>query len=173
MRRWATAALLATAACSSGGGSLGDAEVTFLQGMIPHHEQAIEMAEIALDPTVGAGPAVVDLATRIDAAQDPEVELMTGWLEAAGVESMSMDAGAMADMAGMMSVERMDALAASTGPEFDRLWMEMMIEHHEGAILQAEELKAAGNDPEVIALADAIITAQRAEIDEMRALLGG
>ena len=77
-------AAVGSTAGSAAASELNAAEVEFAQGMIAHHEQAIEMAEIALDPNVGASPQVVDLATRIKGAQDPEVELMTGWLTAAG-----------------------------------------------------------------------------------------
>lgn len=154
---------------------MNEADVEFAQGMIAHHEQAIEMAEIALDPAVGASVAVTDLATRIKAAQDPEVELMTGWLTAAG-EPVAMDTSDghdMSSMEGMMSVEQMDALAAATGAEFDTMWLEMMIEHHEGAIAQSESVTANGANPDVLALADQIIAAQQAEIAEMEALLAG
>lgn len=179
--------LLGVAACgsddsstqSSADGSttseLNTAEVEFAQGMIAHHEQAIEMAEMALDPNSGASPEVVDLATRIKAAQDPEVTLMTGWLTAAG-ESLTMDMSGghdMMSMPGMMSADAMDELAMMTGADFDRMWLEMMIEHHEGAISQAEAVKAAGSNPDVLALADEIIAAQQAEIEEMTALLAG
>jgi uncharacterized protein (DUF305 family) len=154
---------------------LNAADVEFAQGMIAHHEQAIEMSEIALDPNVGASAEVVDLATRIQAAQDPEVELMTGWLEAAGAPlTMDMSDGHdMSSMDGMMSADEMDALAAATGTEFDRMWLEMMIAHHEGAISQSETVKASGSNADVLALADEIIVAQQAEIAEMQALLGG
>lgn len=153
---------------------LDPADVEFAQGMIAHHEQAIEMAEIALDPTSGASAEVVDLATRIRDAQEPEVELMTEWLTAAG-ESLTMDTSDghdMSSMEGMMTVEQMDALAASTGADFDRMWLEMMIAHHEGAISQSQTVKANGSNPDVLSLADQIIAAQEAEIDEMRSLLG-
>ncbi len=155
--------------------TLNDADVEFAQGMIAHHEQAIEMAEIALDPNIGAGPEVLDLATRIKGAQDPEVELMTGWLTAAGA-SMTMDTDGgheMSSMDGMMSADQMDAMAAMTGAEFDQTWLEMMIEHHEGAVSQSQTVKTDGSNTDVLALADAIITAQQAEIAEMQALLKG
>jgi uncharacterized protein (DUF305 family) len=74
-------------------------------------------------------------------------------------------------MDGMMTVEEMDELGTMTGADFDRMWMEMMIRHHEGAIEMAETVKADGSDPEVLALADAVIAAQQAEIAEMQALL--
>ena len=154
--------------------TLNDADIEFAQGMIAHHEQAVEMAEIGLDPTVGAGPEVTDLATRIQAAQEPEIELMTAWLTAAG-ESVTMDVSDghdMSSMEGMMSVEQMDALMIATGAEFDQMWLEMMIAHHEGAISQSETVKADGSNPDVLLLADQIIVAQQSEITEMQALLG-
>lgn len=154
--------------------AFNEADVTFAQGMIPHHEQAIEMADIALDPTVGAGEAVRDLATRIKGGQDPEIALMTGWLTAWG-QSVQMDMSDGHDMSamdGMMSVAEMDALAAATGVDFDAMWLSMMIRHHEGAISMAQTVKAAGFSAEVLALADQIIAAQESEIAEMRALLG-
>ncbi len=153
---------------------LNDADVEFAQGMIAHHEQAIEMSEIALDPNRSAGAEVIDLATRIQAAQEPEIEQMTAWLTAAG-EPLTMDMSEghdMSDMDGMMTAEQMDALAAATGADFDQMWLEMMIAHHEGAISQSETVKANGSNPDVLALADQIITAQQAEIAEMQTLLG-
>jgi len=169
-----------TTATQAPGGStptvtLNAADIEFAQGMIAHHEQAIEMAEIALDPKVGASPEVLDLATRIKGAQDPEVELMTGWLTAAG-EPVAMDASEghdMSSMDGMMTAEQMDSMAAMTSTEFDKTWLEMMIAHHEGAITQSETVKADGSNADVLALADQIITAQQGEITEMKALLQG
>ncbi len=152
--------------------ALNAADIEFAQGMIAHHEQAIEMAEIALDPTVGASPKVIDLATRIKGAQDPEVKLMTGWLTAAG-EPVVMDTSEgheMSSMDGMMTADQMDAMAAMTGAEFDQMWLEMMVAHHEGAISQSETVKTTGSYADVLALADQIITAQQGEITEMQAL---
>jgi uncharacterized protein (DUF305 family) len=173
----ATTTGTATASTSGAGAAvaLNDADVEFAQAMIAHHEQAIEMAEIALDPTVGASPEVVDLATRIKAAQDPEVELMTGWLTAAGqpVEMKPSEGHDMSTMEGMMTAEQMDAMAAMTGAEFDTMWLEMMIAHHQGAISQSQTVKANGSNPDVLALADQIITAQQSEIAEMQTLLNG
>jgi uncharacterized protein (DUF305 family) len=162
-------------AASTGSVALNDADIEFAQGMIAHHEQAIEMAEIALDPNVGASPEVTDLATRIKAAQDPEVTQMTEWLTAAG-EPMVMDTSeghAMSSMDGMMTAEQMDAMAAMMGAEFDQMWLETMIAHHEGAIAQSQTVKANGSNANVLALADQIIAAQQAEIAEMQALLQG
>lgn len=154
---------------------LSDEDVVFSQGMIAHHEQAIEMAEIALDPAVEAGDEVLDLAGRVMAAQDPEIDLMTGWLTAAGQPvAMDMSDGHdMSSMDGMMTVAEMDALGAATGDAFDQMWLEMMIVHHEGAIAQAQEIAAVSSNPEVLTLAGQIVEAQQAEISEMQALLDG
>jgi uncharacterized protein (DUF305 family) len=167
-------ATTALAACGGDDAPAADADdVHFAQAMIAHHEQAIEMSEIALDPTVGAGNEVVALATAIGEAQDAEVDLMAGWLEA-WAEPLVMDESDGHDMseAGMMTPEDMNDLGAASGPGFDAAWLEMMIVHHRGAISMAEEVRAEGADPAVRGLATAIIAAQTAEIAEMEALLG-
>lgn len=169
------AAEITAPADSGDSAGFNDADVIFAQGMIAHHEQAIEMADIALDPTIGASPEVQDLATRIKDAQDPEIELMTGWLTAWG-KPVQMDASGghdMSSMEGVMTAEEMDALGAATGAEFDTMWLEMMVRHHEGAIAMAETVKASGSNADVFGLAEQITTAQQDEIDEMRALLDG
>jgi uncharacterized protein (DUF305 family) len=166
----------ASAGTSAGAGAaadFNDADVVFAQGMIAHHEQAIEMADIALDPNIGASQEVQDLATRVKDAQDPEIELMTEWLTAWG-QPVPMDTSGghdMSSMEGVMSVEEMDALGAAAGAEFDSMWLEMMIRHHEGAVAMAETVKASGSNADVLGLAEQIITAQKAEIEEMQALL--
>ena len=162
-----------TSADSGAAADFNDADVEFAQGMIAHHEQAIEMADIALDPTIGASAEVQDLATRIKAAQDPEIEAMTGWLTAWG-QPVQMDTSGghdMSSMEGLMTAEEMDALGAATGAEFDTMWLEMMIRHHEGAISMAETVKASGSNADVLALAEQVITTQQAEIEEMQTLL--
>lgn len=100
---------------------------------------------------------------------------MTGWLTAAGepVVMDTSDGHDMSSMDGMMTAEQMDSLSAMTGTEFDQMWLEMMIAHHEGAISQSETVKADGSNADVLALADQIITAQQGEIAEMKALLQG
>jgi uncharacterized protein (DUF305 family) len=170
-----TAAAEAPSGTPAADAALNDADIEFAQGMIAHHEQAVEMAEIALDPNRQAGAEVIDLATRIQAAQEPEIEQMTEWLTAAG-EPITMDMSEghdMSSMEGMMTAEQMDGLATATGTEFDTMWLEMMIAHHEGAISQSQTVKANGSNSDVLALADLIITAQQGEIAEMQALLQG
>lgn len=154
--------------------NFNDADVEFTQGMIPHHQQAVEMAELALDPATGASAEVQNLATQIRGAQGPEVAMMNGWMTAWG-QSMPMDMGdsGMSATNGMMSADEMMTLESMQGADFDATWIEMMIRHHQGAIAMAETAKANGSSPEALALADQIITAQQAEIAEMTALLAG
>lgn len=150
-----------------------DADVMFAQMMIPHHEQAIELSDMALDPQIGASDVVRDLANRIKAAQDPEIDQMTSLLESWGESTAmdsSMDHGSM--MSGMLSVDELDALAQLRGADFDRAWLEAMVAHHEGAIEMADDVLRDGTNEQIRALAEAITSAQKAEIDEMRGLLG-
>ncbi|MGI9117756.1 MAG: DUF305 domain-containing protein [Gaiellales bacterium] len=145
------------------------ADVMFTQQMIPHHQQAVEMADLALDPAHAASPAVQDLARRIKAAQTAEIAMMNGWLRAWGADPASghMDHGAM----GMMSGADMTTLEDATGAAFDRLWLEGMIAHHAGALMMASHIADRGADPRVQKLAGAIDQSQAAEIAEMKKLL--
>jgi uncharacterized protein (DUF305 family) len=150
-----------------------DADVMFAQMMIPHHEQAIEMSDIALDPTVGASDAVKSLATRIKGAQDPEIttmkDFLTSWNKGLTPDS-EMHHGS--SMSGMLSGEDITKLSSLRGAEFDRAWMSGMIAHHEGAIEMAKEVLKDGKDTAVNTLATAVATAQDTEILEMKKLLG-
>lgn len=147
------------------------ADEMFLVGMIPHHEQALEMAELVLAKD-GVDERVVALAQRIQAAQQPEIDLMTSWLEGWGLDS---DLGGMDGMDhgsdGMMSDQDMAALEAASGAEASALFLTQMIQHHSGAIEMAEQELANGQDADVLDLAQQIIDAQTAEIAEMEQLL--
>lgn len=148
-----------------------EADMAFAQQMIPHHQQAVEMAEMVDSRT--DNPQVVELAAQIQEAQAPEIEQLTSWLEAWGApmpmpEMEGMDHG---DMSGMMTSEDMAALEKAKGTEFDRMWMQMMIEHHEGAIEMANTELQQGVNAEAKKLAQQIIDAQKAEITTMNDLL--
>ena len=152
-------------------------DVMFVQMMLPHHTQAVEMSEMVLAKE-GMSVEVTDLATRIKDTQGPEIKLMEGWLkdwdEPAEPEPMAgHDMGGMDGMDGMMTDEQMNALDAASGPEAERLFLESMIEHHDGAVAMAEEQISQGKNVEVTALAQDIAAAQKAEIVEMRSLLEG
>jgi len=149
-----------------------DADLNFTQTMIPHHEQAIEMADIALDPLVGASDSVKAIAARIKSAQDSEVTKMkaflTMWKQRLTGDS-SMHNGD--TMSGMMSADDMKKLSSLRGVEFDREWMNGMIAHHEGAIEMAKEVLKDGKNTAVNALAKAVEAVQDSEILEMKKLL--
>ncbi|MFF3850573.1 DUF305 domain-containing protein [Streptomyces sp. NPDC002328] len=148
------------------------ADVAFAKGMIPHHRQAVEMADLA--PGRAESAEVKKLADEIKKAQDPEIETLSGWLTTWGEQvpaEGAMDHSAHGT-AGMMTAEEMDKLKASSGKAFDTAFMEMMIKHHEGAVAMAKTEKADGSFPEAQTMADAIITSQTAEITRMSDLLG-
>jgi uncharacterized protein (DUF305 family) len=152
-------------------------DVAFAQGMIPHHEQAIVMADMALEQSSNA--EVTKLATEIKAAQAPEIEQLTAWLEAwgqpvpdsTGGMDHSMDGMDGMMMSGMMSDADMARLENTSGTDFDTMWLQMMIQHHEGAVTMARDEVAGGKYPATTAMAASIITSQQAEIDTMTALL--
>lgn len=147
------------------------ADVMFSAMMIPHHEQAVEMADLV--PSRTENPQVRALADKIRAEQQPEIETMKGWLEEWGATPMDMAGDHSGHgMSGMMSDEDMTALAGLEGAAFDRRWLEMMVAHHEGAIEMAQSVIASGKHEGTRTLAQAIITAQKQEIEEMRTLLG-
>lgn len=156
----------------AGSKGFSDADVLFAQSMIPHHVEAIVMADMALAPEAGAGAEIVALASQIKGAQDPEIAQMTAMLQAwdrpLAMPGMVDHEG----MEGMMPAGDMAALAALSGAEFDTAWATAMIVHHEGAVSMAQTVLESGSDPEVLALAEAIISGQQTEIDEMNALLG-
>jgi uncharacterized protein (DUF305 family) len=167
--------------------SASASDVAFAQSMIPHHQQAVEMADLALTPDAGASAQVQELARQIKDAQDPEIQQMSRWLRGWGAPTMmpgATDGTGMAGMdhsghdmggltmSGMMTVEQMQELHRARGQEFDRRWLEMMVEHHAGAIAMAEQVQSS-QDPQVAALAGAIISAQQQEIAVMEEMLSG
>jgi uncharacterized protein (DUF305 family) len=151
------------------------ADVTFATGMIPHHGQAIAMADMAVKQA--SNRQVKRLAAEIKAAQGPEITTLSGWLKAWGapVPSVSMpaghDMGGHGGMTGMMSAAEMQQLEAASGMAFDKLWLEMMIKHHQGAIEMAKTELASGQNQPAKALAQSISTSQAKEIATMQALL--
>ena len=152
--------------------AFNDADVMFAQQMIPHHEQAIEMSDIALDPNTGASAAVIALATQIKGAQDPEISQMKNLLTTWGMpmEMGSMDHSSMMD--GMLSLEEMDTLGQLKGAEFDKAWAKGMIALHEGAIAMANDVLANGKNSEILALANAVVSGQSTEIETLKPLAG-
>ncbi|MFJ8961787.1 DUF305 domain-containing protein [Lentzea sp. NPDC102401] len=160
----AVVGMLVLSAC--GGPANTAADVTFAQGMVPHHEQALEMAKLV--PSRSSDDKVRDLASRIEKAQGPEIAQMNEWLQQWGAKQDHEGH----DMTGMMGQDDMAELEKSSGAEFDRMWLDMMIRHHEGAVEMAKTELAQGQDDKAKKLAQAVIDGQQQEITEMKALLG-
>lgn len=177
-----------TSSSSATDEEFNEADVTFASQMIVHHASAVHMAKMVDDKEVS--PETAQLADAIEAAQTPEIEQMTTWLEAwgepvpdvgdmmSGMDGMDMgdmDMGDMGDMdmPGMMSEDEMSALADAEGAEFETMWLEMMVEHHQGAVEMAQTEQTDGQHQPAIDLAEQIETSQTAEIDEMQAMLDG
>ena len=156
-----------------------EADMRFAQGMIPHHTQAIAMSSQAARRA--ASPEVKDLAARIEQAQGPEIEQMNQMLDAWGAPRLQPGSTAMPGMPGMpmggmpmpgmMGEAELQQLAAQSGPAFDRMFLQMMIEHHNGAIQMAQTEQAQGLNPQTKQLAGAIVADQQREVTEMQALL--
>jgi uncharacterized protein (DUF305 family) len=171
----ALAAALLLTACNQGGGQQGtaadtapnDADVTFTQNMIPHHQQAIEMAKLV--DTHTERPELRTLADGITVSQGQEVTLLQGWLKswAKPATPEGTDHGAM-KMPGMMSEADMRQLRLLRSEDFDRLFLDMMSAHHEGAIQMATTELRDGSLPEVKRLAQQIIDAQQGEIGQFQ-----
>lgn len=183
----AAALTLTLAGCSeteqSSTEGFNEADVDFASDMIQHHAQALEMVDLTLGRDLD--PEVVALTEQIRAAQAPEIEKMADWLEDWGqpVPPTSRDhanahadehGGGMeadTDMPGMMSGEEMDELEAAPADQFQDMWLEMMVDHHEGAVEMAEIEIAEGESKQAIGLAEDIVEAQEAEIATMQDLL--
>jgi uncharacterized protein (DUF305 family) len=147
-------------------------DVQFATDMIPHHRQAVDMATLA--DTHASSAEVKALAAKIRKAQEPEIATMSGWLTAWGEPvpspgAMHHDPGDMGGMPGMLTDTELRQLGAATGPAFDKLFLTLMIKHHEGAVETATTAQSQGSA--VKQLAGSIVTSQTAEIAEMKALL--
>ena len=150
------------------------ADTKFMQGMIGHHAQAVEMVALIADRT--ASEDMKRLGLRIQVSQEDEMNMMRKWLEVRGEKipgpHSHHEPGGF--MPGMLTTEEMQQLAAAKGKEFDRLFLQGMIKHHSGAILMVEELfktPAAGQDGEIFAFASDVDADQRMEIDRMGLML--
>jgi uncharacterized protein (DUF305 family) len=186
----AAALTLTLAGCSASesstdGNAYNDADVDFASDMIQHHAQALQMVDLTLGRKLDA--EVVTLTEEIRTAQAPEIEKMADWLEdwdqpvpetsrdhanahaQEHGESVEMDT----DMPGMLSAKELETLESASGPEFQTMWLEMMIEHHEGAVEMAEAQVEEGSNAKAVALAEDIISTQEREISTMQDLLAG
>ena len=170
----------------SGSSEHNDADVTFATEMIQHHQQALDMVDLTQGRSLE--PAVQNLADNIRAAQAPEIKTMSGWLTDWGMPTSStspsmdpgmepgmdpgMDMGHSGGMSGMMSEADMTKLRKASDADFQQMWLQMMIEHHQGAVQMARTEQSAGTYQPAITLADQIISSQSKEITTMKQLLG-
>jgi uncharacterized protein (DUF305 family) len=148
-------------------------DVAFASNMIPHHKQALQLSALVPDRTTNQD--VIALAKRISAAQQPEIEtmkvLLVQWNE--NPDTNSGHGGHDTKMAGMVDAATMTKLGSLDGTEFEKLWLESMISHHQGAIEMAKAEIANGENVDAITLAKNIVNTQEAEIGQMKQLLGG
>ncbi|OSC64621.1 DUF305 domain-containing protein [Streptomyces sp. 4F] len=175
----ASASASAPASAPASQGRHNAADVAFAKGMIPHHRQAVEMADLA--PERAGSPEVEKLAAEIKKAQDPEIRTLSGWLTSWGEEVPADDAAmdhsthgmdGMDGMDGMMTDQEMRGLEDASGEAFDTAFLELMIKHHEGAVAMARTEQADGAHAPAKKMAGEIITSQSAEIERMNRLLG-
>ena len=166
-----------------------DADVTFASDMITHHAQALSMVDLTLDRPLD--PDVQALAEGIREAQGPEIETMADWLTGWGEDvpetmrdhvngghdmddmSDNMDDTDHDDMPGMMTADDVDELENASDTEFQDMWLEMMVEHHEGAVEMAQGEQEDGQFKDTVDLAGQVIETQTAQIDTMKELLDG
>lgn len=145
----------------------------FTQMMLPHHQQAVEMSDILLAKK-GLTPEMTTLLNNIKKAQGPEIVKMKGWLKSWGVpETASGSAHTTHAMSGMVSDANLKKLRSDNAKDASKLFLEQMIQHHEGAIDMANKEISGGKNPEVVALAKSVVANQKAEIDHMKKLLAG
>jgi uncharacterized protein (DUF305 family) len=146
-----------------------------MQGMIGHHSQALEMTALLQSRTTSE--QMRRLALRIEVSQADEIKMMKSWLDSRGVSAPDAHAQHMHGatlMPGMLTADEMTRLAGSRGPAFDRLFLESMIKHHEGALVMVKELfstPGAGQESAIFAFASEVDADQRMEINRMRAML--
>jgi uncharacterized protein (DUF305 family) len=148
------------------------ADVEFMQGMIAHHAQAIVMSRMA--ESHGANPQVLKLSKKIDQSQVPEIRIMQGWLQRNHQFVPDTSSWHKVMMAGMLTPEQLKELDAARGVDFDRAYLQMMIQHHAGALRMVDDLfntSLAGQEVDVNVFANDVVTAQTAEIGIMQKLL--
>ncbi|WP_433373570.1 DUF305 domain-containing protein [Streptosporangium sp. CA-115845] len=141
------------------------ADVKYVQDMIVHHRQALDMSTLA--PTRSEHTKLKSLASRIKDAQGPEIQFMTTWLQQQGQRVPEHHAGH-GDMPGMATPEQMEALKAASGKDFDRLFLQLMTAHHQGAITMSEQVLTSGSHVRIEELANDVSVTQSAEIRRMR-----
>ena len=160
-----------TAAAEAGSAATFNAvDVRFSQGGLGHHAQAVELAEIALDPKAGAQPEILELGKAIT-APSPEFSAIEGLLTKWD-QPLELSKEEMAKMDGMATPETVDQLASLTGSEFNTAFLSTLVRHHEGAIKMAEKVLAEGTDPQLKPIAEKLLAMRTGELVMIKGLLG-
>jgi uncharacterized protein (DUF305 family) len=149
-----------------------EADVRFMQGMIAHHAQAIYMSRLAAGH--GANAKLLKFAQKVDQSQIVEIRLMQDWLRANGQEAPDTSSWHSMQMPGMLTTEQLEQLEGSKGTEFDRQFLTLMIQHHNGALKMVSDLFAtplSGQDVDVSVFANDVQSVQTAEIGAMQQML--
>lgn len=161
----------ATSPSSSTAAQFNDTDVMFVQGMIPHHKQAVEMSDLLMKKS-GVSAETTALAEQIKAAQGPEITTMEGWLKAWGKSVDGGMGGMDHDMGGGMATDaEMKEFEQADGAAAEKMFLEMMTAHHQGAIMMAQAEVKNGTNADTITMAKNIATSQQSEIATMKKLL--
>lgn len=163
---------VSSSASAAASGQHNDADVSFAQTMIGHHQQAVEMAKLA--PVHASMPEVKAVASSIEGAGVPEIATMSGWLKTWGVATPTMSGRVpMNPGEGTLTEAETNRLASISGTDFDKTFLEMMIKHHQGGVAMAKTEQAQGQFADAKALAEHLVTSQTDEITKMKSILGG
>jgi len=158
-----------SSSASSSASQHNEQDVTFAQGMVPHHKQAVEMSDMLLDKGDAVDAKVATLAEQIKAAQGPEIAELTAWLEVwhAGSDMSGMDHS----MSGMMSDSDMTALDTASAKDAGKLFLQQMVEHHTSAVDMAKTEVDKGRNTDAVVMAKSIASGQTAQITQMQDML--
>ena len=155
-----------SASSSSAASAHDDQDVMFAQMMLPHHEQAVEMSDALLAKGDGVDPDVATLAKRIKAEQGPEITQLTSWLQGWGEPTESGHS-----MSGMMSDSDMTDLDQASAKDAGKLFLQQMVQHHEGAVDMARSEVDKGKNTDAVAMAKSIVSSQTEQITQMKDML--
>ncbi|WIE75657.1 DUF305 domain-containing protein [Curtobacterium sp. MCSS17_007] len=146
-------------------------DVMFAQMMLPHHEQAVEMSDVLLAKGSGVDDRVTDLAKQIKAEQSPEINQLTNWLKGWGEPTESEHSGMGHSMSGMMSDSDMNDLDQASAKDAAKLYLEQMVQHHNGAVDMAKTEVDKGKNTDAVAMAKSIVSSQTEQITQMQDML--
>ncbi|MDP9736108.1 DUF305 domain-containing protein [Curtobacterium sp. 260] len=160
-----------TSTASASASAHSDQDVMFAQMMLPHHKQAVEMSDMLLAKGSGVDTGVTDLAKQIKAEQSPEIKQLTSWLKSWGEPTESGHLGMGHSMSGMMSDSDMSDLDKSSAKNAGQLYLEQLVQHHEGAVDMAKTEVTKGANIDAVRMAKSIVSGQTEQITQMKDML--